>query len=182
MGINQHALGRSEGEALSCLPKLKDSFAHVNASKRFNHPEADTIGEVLPLIRGFEAENVTDKYDGIEAKPFLWRLAIRDALGRDTRRCGWPRDYRRQDPKCRNHPSHRQSRVRLTSRRSAASWPPGCPVDPTHAHARPDRQLQRLVRPRPECDEEPPLNSRPAAARGLQPSRAADALPRMSNG
>jgi|KBSMisStandDraft_5_1062788.scaffolds.fasta_scaffold533309_2 hypothetical protein len=107
MGIDQHALRRSEGEALSCLPNLKDSFAHLDPSKRFNHPEADTVSEELPLIRGFEAENLTNKHDWIQVKPLLGVLAIRDALGRDMRRCGWTRDYRRQDPKGRDHSSHR---------------------------------------------------------------------------
>jgi hypothetical protein len=107
MGVNQHALGRSEREALSCLTKLKDPFAPVDASKRFNRTEADTSGEKLPRIGGFEAENLTDKHERVQAKPLFRRLAIRDALGRDTRRCGWPCDYRRHDPKRRYHPPHR---------------------------------------------------------------------------
>jgi len=91
------------------LLELKNSFAHVDASKTFDHPETDAIVGRLGLTRFFEIENISYKHQRIQAQPLLWNLTIRDALSHKTGGPVWPYGHDHDNDYRRKHPSHAAS-------------------------------------------------------------------------
>ena len=66
MGVNQYALGQSEGEALSCLPKLKDSFANLRAGHAVRRAAA--AADTVLTSRADYFENYSGRFISIEAR------------------------------------------------------------------------------------------------------------------